>query len=120
LDAAGLHTLKAYVSAQPTRRGAAGFPSPLAGDHPLITRAGDRALATLDVWCRGSRRANKWDFNLRDHYLAGTAAERLVAEIASQHSAAAVRPILVGPTYRADIVAVGVREETLALYMELN
>jgi hypothetical protein len=120
LDEAGLHTLKAYVSAQPTRRGAAGFPSPLAADHPLVILTGDRALATLDVWCRGARRSNKWDFNLRDHYLAGAAAERLVAEIASQQSATALRPLLIGPTYRADIVAVGVREETLALYLELN
>ncbi len=120
VDDAGLHTVKAYVAARPTCSGAAGFPPPLAADHPLVTLAGDRALATLDIWCRGSRRSNKWDFNLREHYLAGAAAERLVAEIASPQGAAEVHPLLIGPTYRADVVAVGLRQETVALYMELN
>jgi hypothetical protein len=120
LDDAGLHTVKAYVAARPTGCAAPGFPSRLAADHPLVILAGDRALATLDLWCRGTPRANKWDFNLRDHYLAGDAAERLVAEIASPQSAAQLRPLLVGPTYRADVVAVGVRDGVLAMYMELN
>jgi len=120
LDGTGLHTVKAYVAAGPTGPVAAGFPPPLAADHPLVSLAGDQALATLDVWCRGERRANKWDFNLRDHYLAGQAAERLVAELASPRSAAELRPLLVGPTYRTDVVAVGVRKRTVALYMELN
>ncbi len=120
LDDAGLHTVKAYVAARPTLLGAAGFPPQLAPDHPLVTLAGDRALATLDVWCRGARRSNKWDFNLRDHYLAGAAAERLVAETDSAKIATSLRPLFVGATYRADIVAVGLRGETLALYMELN
>jgi hypothetical protein len=43
-----------------------------------------------------------------------------VAEIASPQSAAQLRPLLVGSTYRADLVAVGLRGKTLALYMELN
>ena len=120
MDAAGLHTVKAYLQARPTRRGPAGFPPPLAADHPLVTLAGDRALAGLDVWCRGARRSNKWDFNLREHYLAGEVAERLVAEIASCESVTQLRPLLVGPTYRADLYAVGLRGGTLALYMELN
>ena len=120
LDEAGLHTVKAYLMVRPTRRGSAGFPPPLAADHPLVTLAGDRALATLDVWCRGARRPNKWDFNLREHYLAGEIAERLVAELASHQSAAQLRPLLVGPTYRADLYAIGLRAGTLALYMELN
>ncbi len=120
LDDAGLHTVKAYVAARPTCAGAAGFPPPLAADHPLVALGGDRALATLDIWCRGARRSNKWDFNLREHYLAGDTVERLVAEIASPRSAADLRPLLVGPTYRADVVAVGLRQETVALYMELN
>src|SRR6185436_6646426 len=97
-----------------------GFPPPLAPEHPLVRLTGDRALATLDVWCRGTRRANKWDFNLREHYLAGESAERLVAELTSPESAAQLRPLLVGPTYRVDIGAVGVRATTVALYMELN
>jgi hypothetical protein len=80
----------------------------------------DRALATLDVWCRGARRANKWDFNLREHYLAGAFAERLAGQLASQRSVAQLRPLLVGPTYRADVIAVGVRAATVALYMERN
>jgi len=120
LDDAGLHTVKAYVAARPTSTGPAGFPPPLAADHPLINRAGDEALATLDIWCRGAPRSNKWDFNLRDHYLAGQAAERIVAEIASPAAAAHLIPLLVRPTYRVDLVAVGVRERSLALYMELN
>jgi hypothetical protein len=120
LDDGGLHTVKAYVIAQPTSRAADGFPPPLATDHPLVTLAGDRALATLDVSCRGARRVNKWDFNLREHYLAGASAERLVEELASPRSAALLRPLLVGSAYRADVVAVGVRATTVALYMELN
>jgi flavin-dependent dehydrogenase len=120
LDRSGLHTVKAYLAARPTRGGNAAFPPPLPADHPLVRLTGDRALATLDVWCRGARRANKWDFNLREHYLAGAVAERLVAELAYRQSAAQLRPLLVGPTYRADLYAVGVRAGTLALYMELN
>jgi hypothetical protein len=111
---------KAYVLARPTRRRADRFPPPLAADHPLVKLTGDRALATLDIWCRGARRANKWDFNLRDHYLAGAFAERLVGQLASPRRATQLRPLLVGPTYRADIDAVGVRATTVALYMELN
>lgn len=120
IDRAGLQTVKAYVMARPTRGGGEDFPPPLAADHPLVALAGDRALATLDIWRRGARRSNKWDFNLRDHYLAGTAARDLVAAIGSPAAAATLRPLLVGPSYRADIVAVGVRERMLALYMELN
>ncbi len=120
LDERGLHTVKAYVVAHPSRREADGFPPPLPTSHPLVRLTGDRALATLDVWCRGPRRVDKWDFNMREHYLAGASAERLVAELASSESAARVRPLLVGPTYRADIGAIGVRGNTLALYIELN
>jgi hypothetical protein len=120
LDDGGLHTVKAYVIARPTRREADAFPPPLAADHLLVRLTGDRALATLDVWCRGARRANKWDFNLREHYLAGEFAERLVGQLASPPSATQLRPLLVGPAYRADVVAVGVRAATVALYMELN
>lgn len=120
LDDGGLHTVKAYVVARPSQREADGFPPPLPGDHPLVTLTGDRALATLDIWCRGARRANKWDFNLREHYLAGASAERLVGQLASERSASQFRPLLVGPTYRADVVAIGVRATTVALYMELN
>ncbi len=119
LDDGGLHTVKAYVIARPTRP-EAGFPAPLPPDHPLVRLSGDRALATLDVWCRGARRANKWDFNLREHYLAGESAGRLVGQLASQRSATKLRPLLVGPTYRTDVVAIGVRATTVALYMELN
>lgn len=119
LDDGGLHTVKAYVTARPSQR-EAGFPPPLAADHPLVTLTGDRALATLDIWCRETRRANKWDFNLRDHYLAGASAERLVGQLVPQPSASQFRPLLVGPTYRADVVAIGVRATTMALYMELN
>ena len=85
-----------------------------------MTISGDRALATLDVWSRGARRANKWDFNLREHYLAGASAERLVGQLAPERSASQFRPLLAGSTYRADVVAIGVRATTLALYMELN
>jgi hypothetical protein len=120
LDDGGLHTVKAYVTARPSQREASGFPPPLAGDHPLVTLTGDRALATLDVWYRGEQRANKWDFNLREHYLAGASAERLVGQLAPQQSADQFRPLLIGPTYRADVVAIGVRATTVALYMELN
>jgi hypothetical protein len=120
LDDGGLHTVKAYVTARPSHLEADAFPPPLATDHPLVTLTGDRALATLDVWCRGARRANKWDFDLREHYLAGAAAERLVGQLAPQRSASQFRPLLVGPTYRADVVAVGMRATTVALYMELN
>jgi hypothetical protein len=120
LDGGGLHTVKAYVIAQPTRRVDDRFPPPLAADHPLVTLTGDRALATLDVWCRDTRRANKWDFNLREHYVAGASAERLVSQLASAQSASQFSPLLVGPTYRADVVAIGVRATTMALYMELN
>ncbi len=120
LDDGGLHTVKAYVIAQPTRREADGFPPPLAADHPLVRLTGDCALATLDVWCRRARRANKWDFNLREHYLAGEFAERLVGQLASRQSATQLRPLLVEPTYRADVVAVGLRATTVALYVELN
>ncbi len=120
LDVGGLHTVKAYVTARPSHREADGFPPPLAVDHPLVTLTGDRALATLDVWCRGARRTNKWDFNLREQYLAGTSAERLVGQLAPQRSASQFLPLLVGPTYRADVVAIGVRATTVALYMELN
>jgi hypothetical protein len=120
LDEKGLHTVKAYMVARPTRREADGFPQPLAPDHPLVILSGDRALATLDVWCRGARRENKWDLNTREHYLAGESAERLAAQVASARSAAALRPLLVAPTYRADVIAVGVRGSTAVLYMELN
>ncbi|MCC6848779.1 MAG: hypothetical protein IT294_09780 [Deltaproteobacteria bacterium] len=120
LDRGGLHTIKAYVVAQPSRHGADGFPPALAADHPLVTLTGDHALATLDVWCRGAPRASKWDCNVRDHYLAGTCAERLVRQLASPQNAAQLRPLLIGPTYRADVVAVGLRATTVALYMELN
>lgn len=123
LDDGGLHTVKAYVTArpsQPTQREADGFPPPLAADHPLVALTGDRALATLDVWCRGARRANKWDFNLREHYVAGASAERLVEQLAPERSASPLRPLLVGSTYRSDVVAIGVRATTVALYMELN
>lgn len=120
LDGGGLHTVKAYVAARPSRRESAAFPPPLAAEHPLVGLAGDRALATLDVWCRGARRANKWDFNLREHYLAGAAAEHLVAELVSPESAAAFRRLLVGSGYRADVVAIGVRGTTIAPYMELD
>jgi hypothetical protein len=119
-DRSGLQTVKAYLVARPTRRGGEDFPPPLGADHPLVALAGDRALATLDIWRRGARRPNKWDFNVRHHYLAGAAAEDLVARSGSPTGAAELRPLLVGPTYRADVVAVGVRERTLALYMELN
>lgn len=118
LDAGGLHTVKAYVVADPTRQGGNGFPPPLPVEHPLVSLAGDRALATLDVWCRGTRRANKWDLNVRDHHLAGACAERLVQQLGS--SADAVRPLLAGVSYRADVVAVGLRGTTVALYLELN
>jgi hypothetical protein len=120
LDERGLHTIKAYVVARPTRHEVDEFPPPLAPDHPLVCLTGDRALATLDVWCRDARRPNKWDFNVREHYLAGESAERLAGQIASERSAAELRPLLVGPTYRADVIAVGVRGNTVALYMELN
>jgi len=120
LDDGGLHTVKAYVIARPSQRDADGFPPPLADDHPLVTISGDRALATLDVWSRGAPRANKWDFNLREHYLAGASAERLVGQLAPERSASQFRPLLAGSTYRADVVAVGVRATTVALYMELN
>lgn len=120
LDDGGIHTVKAYVVARPSRPGAAGMPPPLAADHPLVRLTGDRALATLDVWCRGARRADKWDFNLRDHFLAGSSAERLVTDLTTLRSASRFFGMLVGPTYRADIVAVGVRAATLAVYMELN
>lgn len=119
LDEGGLHTVKAYVAARPSRA-QAGMPSPLAADHPLVNLTGDRALATLDVWCRGARRANKWDFNLRDHFLAGSSAERLVTELGTLRNASRFHSMLIGPTYRADIVAVGLRADTLAVYMELN
>ena len=120
LDESGLHTVKAYVAARPSRPEADGMPPPLAATHPLVTLTGDRALATLDVWCRGARRANKWDFNLRDHFLAGASAERLVTELGTLRNASRFFGMLVGPSYRADIVAVGVRAATLAVYMELN
>ncbi len=120
LDDGGLHTVKAYVTTRPSHHEGAGFPPPLAADHPLVTLTEDHALATLDVWCRGARRANKWDFNLREHHMAGASADRLVGRLASPSSAARFRPLLVGSAYRADIVAVGVRATTLALYMELN
>jgi hypothetical protein len=120
LDEGGLHTVKAYVAARATVRGPDGFPPPLQADHPLVRLAGDRALGTLDVWCRGTRRANKWDFNLREHYLAGQCAERLAEALTSPRSAAQLAPLLGGSTYRADIVAVGVRATTVALYVELN
>jgi hypothetical protein len=120
LDEGGLHTVKAYVAARPSHRAADAFPPALAADHPLVMRTADRALATLDVWCRGARRANKWDFNLREHYLAGACAERLVEQLTSRRTAAELHSLLAGPTYRADVVAVGVRATTVALYMELN
>ena len=120
LDGGGLHTVKAYVAARPSGRASAAFPPPLAAEHPLVRLAGDRALATLDVWCRGARRANKWDFNLRQHYLAGAAAEHLIAQLVTPQSAAAFRRLLVGPGYRADVVAIGVRGTTIAPYMELD
>jgi len=121
LDADGLHTVKTYVTARPTRLDAAiGFPAPLPVDHPMVTVTGDRALAVPDVWCRGARRAGKWDFNLREHYLAGEFAERLVEDLAPQQTATQLRPVLVGPTYRADVIAVGVRKAAVALYIELN
>ncbi len=120
LGISGLQTVKAYVLSRPTLGGGPIFPPPLAADHPLVEMSGDAALATLDIWCSGERRANKWDFNLREHYLAGSAAERLVARLDSRRSRDELAPMLVGPSYRADIVAIGVRAETLALYMELN
>lgn len=120
LDEGGLHTVKAYVVARPSRPDAAGMPPPLAAEHPLVRLTGDRALATLDVWCRGARRADKWDFNLRDHFLAGASAERLVTDLTPLRNASRFLSLLVGPTYRADIVAIGVRADTLAVYMELN
>jgi hypothetical protein len=43
LDDAGLHTLKAYVSARPTNRGAAGLPPPVAADHTLVRLTCHRA-----------------------------------------------------------------------------
>jgi hypothetical protein len=120
LDEGGIHIVKAYVAARPSRPQADGMPPPLAADHLLVRLTGDRALATLDVWCRGARRANKWDFNLRDHFLAGPSAERLVTELGTLRNASRFHSMLVGPTYRADIVAIGVRAATLAVYMELN
>jgi hypothetical protein len=120
LDEGGLHTVKAYVVARPSRPETDGMPPSLAADHPLVRLTGDRALATLDVWCRGARRANKWDFNLRDHFLAGSSAERLITDLTPLRNASRFLSVLVGPTYRADLVAIGVRAETLAVYMELN
>ncbi|MBX3026441.1 hypothetical protein KF840_16145 [bacterium] len=120
LDGDGLHTVKAYLLGRPTGAGGAGFPAPLPSDHPLLALAGGGALATLDVWNRGPRRDAKWDVNVREHYLAGAAAERLLAALASPQRAAALRPLLRAPTHRADLVAIGLRGPTLALYMELN
>lgn len=120
LDEGGPHTVKAYVVARPSRPEGDGMPPALAAEHPLVRLTGDRALATLDVWCRGARRANKWDFNLREHFLAGAAAERLVTDLTPLRNASRFLSMLVGPSYRADIVAVGVRAVTLAVYMELN
>jgi hypothetical protein len=120
LDAGGLHTIKAYVAARPSEREVDGLPPSLAPDHPLVMLTGDRALATLDVWCRGAPRANKWDFNLREHYMAGVPAERVVEQLAPERSASQLRPLLVGLRYRADVVAIGLRATTVALYMELN
>lgn len=120
LDDAGLHTVKAYLLSQPTRAAGAGFPAPLPSDHPLVALATGGALATLDIWTRGPRRESKWDINVRDHYLAGSAAEALLATLASPRRAAALRPLLRAPTHRADLVAIGLRGPTLALYMELN
>lgn len=120
LDEAGLQAVKAYIEARPTGPVESGFPAPLAPEHPLVTMSRDAALATLDIWCRGERRADKWDFNLRDHYLAGDAARRLVARLVSPRRADELSPLLTGNAYRADVVAVGLRERALALYMELN
>lgn len=120
LDGSGLQAVKAYLAARPAGPATAGFPAPLASDHPLVTMSADSALATLDIWCRGTRRADKWDFNLRDHYLAGDSARRLIARLASPRIADELRPLLMGETYRADVIAVGVRQHVLALYMELN
>ena len=120
LDADGLHTVKAYVTARPTRPDDPGFPAAVAADDLMVKLTGDGALAVPDVWCRGARRASKWDFNLREHYLAGEPAERLVAQLASPQTATQVRPLLAGPTYRADVIAVGVRGTAVALYIELN
>ena len=120
LDAGGRHTVKAYVGARPSGPQAAGFPAPLPVDHPLVVLGGDRALATLDVWRRESPRPDKWDVNLRDHYLAGASAERFLARLVPGPTVDRFRALLVGPSYRADVVAVGVRGRTLAPYMELN
>lgn len=119
-DRSGLHTVKAYFAGQPTHPGGERFPTPLAAEHPMVALTDNRAIATLDVWSREVRRSSKWDFNVRDHYLAGDSAERLVATLTSRDSAAQLRPLLVGSSYRADIVAVGLRGDTVALYMELN
>jgi hypothetical protein len=120
LDADGLHTVKAYVTARPTRPDATAFPTPLVVDHPMARLTGDRALAVPDVWARGAPRASKWDFNVREHYLAGESAACLVAKLTSAKTATEVGPLLAGPTYRADIIAVGMRASAVALYIELN
>ncbi|MFN8641272.1 MAG: hypothetical protein U0802_06295 [Candidatus Binatia bacterium] len=100
---------------------APGFAASLPPDHLLVALAASGALATLDVWCRGTRRENKCGTST----CASTTSPApppspCWRKPSPRRRAPRSRPLLASPGHRADLVAVGVRGAIVALYMELN